>query len=216
MRRVFEFFVAVDSPIDMGRIEWKPEVVYTAAEGVPVTDASGNYLIRIHAPWDADLYPDDGLTSPQDSWTAPSAGIVTVSPELAIGSGQGSFDSHLVFTVKRRSGLGRVIRRVSRLPRILRTTVELGAASVAAGRVATVAGRVVKTAAPGLSGVVRVEWQRLRSGRWRTGHKAIVRADRPFRAQQALARSGTWRVRATYVGKAPYRSSSSVAAVPPL
>jgi Bacterial Ig domain len=108
------------------------------------------------------------------------------------------------------------IRRVARLPRTLRTTVELGAASVAAGRVATVAGRVVKTAAPGLSGVVRVEWQRLRSGRWRTGHKAIVRADRPFRAQQALARSGTWRVRATYVGKAPYRSSSAVAPVPPV
>ena len=100
-----EFFVLVDSPIDMGRIEWKPEVVYTAAEGVPVTDANGNLMIRVHAPWDADLYPDDGLTSPQDSWTAPSSGTVTVSPELAIGSGQGAFDSHLVFTVKRRSGL---------------------------------------------------------------------------------------------------------------
>ena len=70
------------------------------------------------------------------------------------------------------------IRRVARLPRTLRTTRGARRGVRRAGRVATVAGRVVKTAAPGLSGVVRVEWQRLRSGRWRTGHKAI-RAGRP-------------------------------------
>jgi hypothetical protein len=108
------------------------------------------------------------------------------------------------------------IRRVRRLAATLRTTVELGAVSVAAGRVVSVAGRVVKTAAPGLSGVVRLEWQHFRGGRWRTAHKTLLRADRPFRAHQPLARPGTWRVHATYVGKAPYRSSSAVAAVPPV
>jgi Big-like domain-containing protein len=99
------------------------------------------------------------------------------------------------------------IRRVSGLRRTLRTAVELGPVSVGAGRVASVGGRVVKSAAPGLSGVVRVEWQRMRGGRWRTDHKLLVRADRPFRIRQALPAPGTWRVRATYVGKAPYLSS---------
>jgi hypothetical protein len=108
------------------------------------------------------------------------------------------------------------IRRVSRLPATLRTTVRLGAVSVTGGRVATVAGRVVKTAAPGLSGVVRVEWQRKRGRRWRTDHKLLVHANRPFRVRQALATPGTWRVRATYVGKAPYLSSWASATFPAL
>jgi hypothetical protein len=104
------------------------------------------------------------------------------------------------------------IRRVSRLRATLRTRVELGAVSVDPSRVASVAGRVVKSQAPSLSGAVRVEWQRRAGSRWRTVHKSLHRADRPFRARQPLA-AGSWRVRATYVAKAPYRSSSAVAAV---
>jgi hypothetical protein len=102
------------------------------------------------------------------------------------------------------------IRRVRSLPATLPTQVRLGDVTLGPGRVATVAGRVLKSAAPGLSGRVRVVWQRRRGARWATAHKALLRADRPFRAAQALGSTGTWRVRATYVAVAPYRSSSAV------
>jgi hypothetical protein len=104
------------------------------------------------------------------------------------------------------------IRRVSRLRATLRTRVQLGAVSLDPSRVASVTGRVVKAQAPGLSGAVRVEWQRRAGSRWRTVHKSLHRADRPFTARQGLA-GGRWRVRVTYVAKAPYRRSSAIAAV---
>ncbi len=101
------------------------------------------------------------------------------------------------------------IRRVSRLPATLRTRISLGAVTVGAGGVATVSGRVVKSASPGLSGKVRVAWQRLRSGRWRTVHAVLRRADRPFTVSRRLVPAGRWRVRASYVSRAPYRTSSA-------
>ena len=85
----------------------------------------------------------------------------------------------------------------------------LGAVEVGAGGVATVSGRVVKSGSPGLSGKVRVAWQRLRGGRWRTLHSVLRRADRPFRVTQRLEPAGRWRVRASYVSRAPYRASSA-------
>jgi hypothetical protein len=87
--------------------------------------------------------------------------------------------------------------------------VTLGAVRVGAGGVASISGRVVKSGSPSLSGKVRVAWQRLRGGRWRTAHSVLRRADRPFRVTQRLAPAGRWRVRASYVSRAPYRASSA-------
>jgi Bacterial Ig domain len=101
------------------------------------------------------------------------------------------------------------IHRVTRLPATLRTRISLGAVTVGADGVATVTGRVVKSASPGLSGKVRVAWQRLRSGRWRTVHAVLRRADQPFTASRRLVSAGRWRVRASYVSRAPYRTSSA-------
>ena len=100
------------------------------------------------------------------------------------------------------------IQRVRTLPATLRTRVVLGAVGVNGG-VATVTGRVEKSASPSLSGKVRVAWQRLRKGRWRTVRTTLVRADRPFRTSQRLALPGRWRVRASYVSRPPYRASSA-------
>jgi hypothetical protein len=101
------------------------------------------------------------------------------------------------------------ITRVRSLPSTLRTRMTLGAASVGAGGLASVSGRVVKSGSASLSGKVRVAWQRLRDGRWRTVHSVLRRADRPFRVTQRLALSGRWRVRASYVNRAPYQTSSA-------
>jgi hypothetical protein len=104
------------------------------------------------------------------------------------------------------------IHKVRSLPATLRTRVRLGSVTLGPNRVATVTGRVLKSAAPSLSGRVRVVWQQRRGSRWRTVHKRLLRADRPFRADQALAAGGAWRVRATYVGVAPYRTSAAMSA----
>jgi hypothetical protein len=101
------------------------------------------------------------------------------------------------------------ITRVRSLPATLRTRVTLGAVRVGAGGVASISGRVVKSGSPSLSGKVRVAWQRLRGGGWRTAHSVLRRADRPFRVTQRLAPAGRWRVRASYVSRAPYRASSA-------
>ncbi len=101
------------------------------------------------------------------------------------------------------------ITRVRSLPATLRTRVSLGAIHVGAGGVATVTGRVVKSGSPSLSGKVRVAWQRRRGAGWRTVHSVLRRADRPFRVRQRLVPAGRWRVRASYVSRAPYRTSSA-------
>jgi hypothetical protein len=99
------------------------------------------------------------------------------------------------------------VHRVARLRATLPTRMELGDVSIAAGRVASVSGRVVKTTSPSISGRVRVLWQQRRGTRWVTMYKQLPRADRPFHLSQRLTAPGTWRVRATYVSVAPYRTS---------
>lgn len=100
------FVVRTASPIDVGRIDWVPLLFYIEAEGVDsVTDQDGNFVIQIHPPYDVDLYPEDELTAPQQPWTVPTSGTILVIPNLALLPFQGSFQSELFLTVKRRGEL---------------------------------------------------------------------------------------------------------------
>ena len=67
-----EFYIEVDSAIDMTLIDWSPCATYVGADPPQ----------RIYAAADADLYPGNDLTAPQGSWTAPSTTTVTVDPDL--------------------------------------------------------------------------------------------------------------------------------------
>jgi Bacterial Ig domain len=102
------------------------------------------------------------------------------------------------------------VTRVKTLPATLKTKVALGKLKVGKGRRASISGRVVKTGAFGLAGKVRVAWQQKRGKTWRTIHKGLKPANKPFRATQKLKRSGTWRVLVTYVNVAPYKSSTAL------
>jgi hypothetical protein len=89
----------------------------------------------------------------------------------------------------------------------LRTRVRLGPVALAPTRVATVSGRVAWHGSSGLTGSVRVFWQRKQGRRWRNVHRGRVSARAPFTLTQALGVPGTWRVKVVYPGRAPYRGS---------
>jgi RHS repeat-associated protein len=94
--------VKADSPIDVRQIEWMPSISYTASPDTsPILDSAGDPLIVFFPPYDVDLYSVDDLTAPQQSWTVPSDGTVTVAPQLTMNGGDGT----VVFTVKRRGAL---------------------------------------------------------------------------------------------------------------
>lgn len=91
--------VRIDSPIDLGQIEWTPKVEYTAAQGVQrLSDANGDPALTAQPPYDVDMYPADGLTAPQESYTAPAAGTLIVQPVVTA-------ESPVTFTVKKRGAL---------------------------------------------------------------------------------------------------------------
>jgi RHS repeat-associated protein len=97
--------VRVDSPIDLRQLSWRPKLVYTAATGsVRVADDQGNPLIQVDPPYAIDLYPASNLSAPQDAWTAPQAGAITVTPQLTADGDQAT-DGQVTFTVKRQGGL---------------------------------------------------------------------------------------------------------------
>ena len=78
------------------------------------------------------------------------------------------------------------------------------------GRTATVKGRVAKTGELGLSGKVRVQWQwkaPTKGARFKTLHKALKNANKPFTVVQKLRKGGRWRVQVKYLGRAPYKPS---------
>lgn len=77
------------------------------------------------------------------------------------------------------------------------------------GRVRTLRGRVTSRLRFGIPGKVRIDWQALRGGGWKTVHKSSRNANRPFTVSQRLRSSGRWRVRAVYGGSRPFRRSSS-------
>ncbi|HEX6743042.1 MAG TPA: Ig-like domain-containing protein [Solirubrobacteraceae bacterium] len=101
------------------------------------------------------------------------------------------------------------VTRVKTLPATLKTRIKLGQVKVGKGRKASVSGRVLKTASPGLSGKVRVYWQQKRKGKWKTIHGGLKPANKPFAFKQTLKRKGTWRVRVRYINVAPYKASSA-------
>jgi hypothetical protein len=101
------------------------------------------------------------------------------------------------------------VTRVKTLPATLKTRIKLGTVKVGKGRKASVSGRVLKTASPGLSGKVRVYWQQKRKGKWKTIHGGLKPANKPFTFKQKLKRKGTWRVQVRYINVAPYKTSSA-------
>jgi Big-like domain-containing protein len=92
----------------------------------------------------------------------------------------------------------------------LRTRVRLGPVALAPARVATVSGRVAWHGSSGLTGSVRVLWQRKRGRHWKNARHGRTSARAPFTLSQALPRPGTWRVKVVYPGVAPYRGSRAV------
>jgi hypothetical protein len=100
------------------------------------------------------------------------------------------------------------VTRVKKLKATLKTTMKIGKVKLK-GRKASISGRVSKSAAAGLSGKVRVYWQQKRHKKWKTIHGALKPANKPFTFRQKLKRSGTWRVKVTYVNVAPYKSSTA-------
>ena len=87
--------VKVDSPVDVSKLQWKPNLFYVAV-GAPaytidgqnfnvagVQDSNGDYIIQLHPPYDIDLYPDDGLTALQTPLTVPFDATITVTTQLA-------------------------------------------------------------------------------------------------------------------------------------
>ena len=102
------------------------------------------------------------------------------------------------------------VTRVKTLPATLKTKIKLGKVKVGAGRKASISGRVLKTAADGLSGKVRVYWQQKRGKKWKTIHGGLKPANKPFTFKQKLKGKGMWRVQVKYVNVAPYKSSLAV------
>ena len=91
--------VQVDSPIDVTRLSWAPQLYYTAASGAVVTDQNGNPTIQLHPPYDVDLYPGDDLNGAiQQAWTVPGSATVQITPQLTVAAGA---DGAVTFTVKR-------------------------------------------------------------------------------------------------------------------
>ncbi|MDQ5824469.1 MAG: sugar-binding protein, partial [Chloroflexota bacterium] len=77
--------VKVDSPIDARQLQWNPNLFYVATNPPQaVTDSAGNYVFQLNPPYNLDIYPVDGLTSPQQTWTAPQNGTLTVIPEVTV------------------------------------------------------------------------------------------------------------------------------------
>ena len=96
----------IDSPIDLGLLRWKPKAAYTAAQGVDrVTDPLGKPLIEVFPPYDVDMYPVDGLTAPQGSFSVTEDGELTVDPRLTFDFNGQHPSGRVVFTIKRRTGL---------------------------------------------------------------------------------------------------------------
>ncbi|WP_181019438.1 SpvB/TcaC N-terminal domain-containing protein [Nonomuraea typhae] len=105
--------VKVDSAIDLRQLEWTPKLFYTEAPGAgPITDENGDPLVQLRPPYDIDMYPVNGLTAPQQAWTAPATETITINPQTT-----GSVPGSVTFTVKRRG------------ERLAKQTVNVGASA---------------------------------------------------------------------------------------
>lgn len=77
------------------------------------------------------------------------------------------------------------------------------------GRKRTLSGQVKAKLPFALPGKVLVEWHAKRKGKWKKVHGAAANAGKPFKFKQTLKYKGQWRVRVSYKGKRPFRSSKS-------
>jgi RHS repeat-associated protein len=104
--QLLKWRIQVDSPIDVDQVAWTPRAYYTASPGLDrINDTHGNPLVNFYPPYDLDMYPVDGLTAPQDSFTVAQDGTLTVDPELAFAFGGAQVNGRVAFTVKRRGAL---------------------------------------------------------------------------------------------------------------
>jgi hypothetical protein len=77
------------------------------------------------------------------------------------------------------------------------------------GRKRTLSGQVKAKLPFAVPGRVLVRWENKRKGKWKKVHGAAWNATKPFKFKQQLKYKGQWRVRVTYKGKQPFRSSTS-------
>lgn len=78
------------------------------------------------------------------------------------------------------------------------------------GRRCSIRGRLRGPAGLSLDGKAQVLWQwKSRSGRYKTIHKGLKNANKPFTFRQTLNRGGRWRVRIKYLAKPPFKSVTS-------
>jgi hypothetical protein len=85
------------------------------------------------------------------------------------------------------------------------------------GRKCVLRGKVTGPAGYSVGGKVKALWQQRRSVRskgktrlvWKTIHKGLKNANKPFTFTQRVSRSGTWRVQVRYLGQAPLKPSSA-------
>ncbi|HBY96539.1 MAG TPA: sugar-binding protein [Chloroflexi bacterium] len=97
--------VKVDSPIDLRQLQWTASLFYvsTPVPGIPLQDSSGAYLLQLHPPYDIDMYPASNLTAPQQAWSVPQTGTLTVVSRLSAVAGDAN--GVVTLTVKRQNAL---------------------------------------------------------------------------------------------------------------
>lgn len=77
-------------------------------------------------------------------------------------------------------------------------------------RTCTLKGRLTAPELYSHDGNIKIAWQWKGPGRsYKTIHGGLKKANKPFVFKQKLKRAGRWRVRVTYLGKAPLKKSSS-------
>lgn len=77
------------------------------------------------------------------------------------------------------------------------------------GKKRSLAGQLKSSLPFTISGKVKVEWQNKRKGKWKKIHAGQSNAGKPFKFKQSLKYKGNWRVRVTYTGLRPFKSSTS-------
>jgi hypothetical protein len=98
---------AVDSPIDIGVLDWTPRLWYTSAtsqgESIPVVHpTTGERTLELDVPADIDIYPNNTRNLPYSGWTSTLGRTVTVR---ALVSAFNTPGGEAVLTVKQRDEL---------------------------------------------------------------------------------------------------------------
>ena len=79
------------------------------------------------------------------------------------------------------------------------------------GRKCVLRGKIAGPAGYSVGGKVKAFWQwsKSKKGRYKTLHKGLRNANKPFTFTQRLKRAGFWRVQVRYLGQAPLKGSAS-------